>query len=61
MIGREVRKWLRLHQGRSETITTRYELDKAGRPVEHVTLETNDSRTDAPHVYLHGDRRRTSG
>ena len=62
MIGREFRKRLRLLEGRSETITTRYELDKAGRLIEHVTLETNDRRTlDTPLVYLHADRRRTSG
>lgn len=64
MIGREFRKRLRLLQGRSETITTRYELDKAGRLIEHVTLETNERRTatlDTPLVYLHTDRRQTSG
>jgi len=63
MIGREFRKRLRLRQGRSETITTRYELDKAGRLIEHVTLETNERRTgtvDMPEVYLQADRRRTS-
>jgi len=64
MIGREFRKRLRLLQGRSETITTRYELDKAGRLIEHVTLETNDRRTgtlDTPLVYPYVDRRRSSG
>ena len=62
MIGREFRKRLRLVQGRSETITTRYELDKAGRLIEHVTLETNERRTGgdgALQLYLHADRRRT--
>jgi hypothetical protein len=44
MIGREFRKRLRLLQGRSETITTRFELTDAGRLVEHVSLETHDRR-----------------
>jgi hypothetical protein len=42
MIGRDFFKRLRLLNGRSETIKTRYELDKAGRLVEHVELETHD-------------------
>ena len=45
MIGREFRRRLRLLQGRSETITTRFELTDAGRLVEHVSLETHDRRT----------------
>ena len=45
MIGREFRKRLRLLQGRSETITTRFELDDGGNLVEHVSLETHDRRT----------------
>ena len=45
MIGREFRKRLRLLQGRSETITTRFELTDTGRLVEHVSLETHDRRT----------------
>jgi hypothetical protein len=45
MIGRDFRKRLRLLPGRSETITTRYELDESGRLVEHVSLETHDRRT----------------
>jgi len=64
MIGREFRKRVRLRHGRSETITTRYELDTAGHLIEHVTLETNERRTgtlDMPQVYLWADRRRTSG
>lgn len=44
MIGREFVKRLRLLHGRSETIKTRFELDKAGGLVEHVTVETHDSR-----------------
>jgi len=62
MIG--FRKWRRLLHGRRETITTRYELNKAGRLVEHVTLETNDRRTgiaDTTQVDRHADRRRTPG
>jgi hypothetical protein len=42
MIGREFIKRLRLLYGRSETIKTRYELDKAGRLVEHIVVETHD-------------------
>ena len=45
MIGREFRKRLRLLEGRSETITTRFELTDAGHLVEHVSLETHDRRT----------------
>ena len=45
MIGREFRKRLRLLRGRSETITTRFELTDQGRLVEHVSLETHDRRT----------------
>jgi hypothetical protein len=45
MIGREFRKRLRLLRGRSETITTRFELTDQGQLVEHVSLETHDRRT----------------
>ena len=45
MIGREFRRRLRLLEGRSETITTRFELTDAGHLVEHVSLETHDRRT----------------
>ncbi len=45
MIGREFRRRLRLLQGRSETITTRFELTAAGQRVEHESLETHDRRT----------------
>ena len=48
MIGREFVKRLRLLHGRSETIRTRFELDKAGRLVEHVTVETHDKPSLAP-------------
>lgn len=44
MIGREFRRRVRLLQGRSETITTRFELTEAGRLVEHISLETHDRR-----------------
>jgi hypothetical protein len=47
MIGREFRKRLRLLQGRSETITTRFELTTRGQLVEHISLETHDRRTGA--------------
>ena len=45
MIGREFRRRRRLLPGRSETITTRFELTDQGRLVEHVSLETHDRRT----------------
>jgi hypothetical protein len=45
MIGREFRKRLRFLPGRTETITTRFELTDGGGLVEHVSLETHDRRT----------------
>jgi hypothetical protein len=61
MIGREFRKRLRLLQGRSETITTRFELTDAGRLVEHISLETHDRRTGrADKRLVPVDRRRDS-
>jgi len=43
MIDRTFFKRLRLLAGRSETITTRFELDGTGRLVEHVTVQTFDA------------------
>jgi hypothetical protein len=61
VIGREFRRRLRLLQGRSETITTRFELTDAGRLVEHVSLETHDRRTGRADTRLVPvDRRRES-
>ncbi|MBV9725345.1 MAG: hypothetical protein JO299_09240 [Gammaproteobacteria bacterium] len=38
-------KRLRLLNGRSETVTTRFELDEAtGQLVEHVTMQTHGRR-----------------
>lgn len=48
MIGREFVKRLRLLHGRSEIVKTRFELDKAGRLVEHVTVETHHKPSVAP-------------
>ena len=48
MIGREFVKRLRLLQGRSETVKTRFELDKTGRLVEHVNVETHDKPSVTP-------------
>jgi len=45
VIGREFRKRIRLLPGRSETITTRFELTIGGELVEYVSLETHDRRT----------------
>ena len=42
MIGRDFVKRLRLLFGRTETIKTRFEFDKAGRLVEHIVVETHD-------------------
>jgi hypothetical protein len=48
MIGRDFYKQLRLLNGRSETIRTRFELNQDGQLVEHVTLETHDKPAVAP-------------
>jgi hypothetical protein len=48
MIGREFVKRLRLLHGRTDTVRTRFELDKARGWVEHVTIETHDKRSVAP-------------
>jgi hypothetical protein len=45
MIGREFVKQLRLRHGRIETIRTRFELNKVGELVEHITVETHDPPT----------------
>ena len=42
MIGREFVKHLRLRHGRIETIRTRFEFNKGGELVEHITVETHD-------------------
>lgn len=42
MIGREFCKRLRLLNGRHETIKTTFEMNEAGRLVEHVVLQTHD-------------------
>jgi hypothetical protein len=45
MIGRTFYRRVRLLNGRSETVTTRFEIDEAtGQLVEHVTMQTNDAR-----------------
>jgi hypothetical protein len=48
MIGRTFYKRLRLLNGRSQTVTTRFELDEAtGLLVEHITMQTHDARWQA--------------
>jgi hypothetical protein len=42
MLGREFVKRIRLLMGRTETVRTRFDLDKNGALVEHVVLETHD-------------------
>ena len=63
MIDRDFFKRLRLLNGRSETIKTQYELDRAGRLVEHVTVETHDKpapgTTEMPQVHRRPTHRRT--
>lgn len=45
IIGRTFYKRLRLLNGGSETVTTRFELDEAtGQLVEHVTMQTHGTR-----------------
>lgn len=45
IIGRTFYKRLRLPKGRSECVTTRFELDEAtGLLVEHVTMQTHQAR-----------------
>lgn len=50
MIGRDFFKRLRLLNGRTETIKTRFELNQAGQLVEHVTLQTFDRPALARYV-----------
>jgi hypothetical protein len=42
MIGRDFYKQVRLLNGRSETIRTRFEFNSAGRLVEHVAVWTHE-------------------
>jgi hypothetical protein len=45
IIGRTFYKRLRLPNGRSECVTTRFELDEeTGQLVEHVTMQTHAAR-----------------
>jgi hypothetical protein len=48
MLGREFVKRIRLLLGRTETIRTRFDLDKEGVLVEHVVLETRDPPRNMP-------------
>jgi hypothetical protein len=61
MIGRDFYKRLRLLNGRSETIRTRFELTHAGELVEHVTLETHDNPTPGSAPGLKAYPRRPAG
>lgn len=64
MIGRDFFKRLRLLNGRTETIKTRFELNEAGQLVEHVTVETHDKSTGTtrkPQVHRRPTRGRTAG
>ena len=47
MIGRKFVKRLRPLYGRSETISTRFELDSMDRLVEYIVVETHDPPTAA--------------
>jgi hypothetical protein len=45
IVGRTFYKRLRLPNGRSERVTTRFELDEAtGQLVEHITMQTHEAR-----------------
>ena len=58
MTGRTFYKRLRLLNGRSETVTTRFELDEAtGHLVEHVTMQTHNARLQGIPRRLHTPRR----
>ena len=47
IIGRTFYKRLRLPNGRSQCVTTRFELDEAtGLLVEHVTMQTHAARLE---------------
>jgi hypothetical protein len=47
IIGRTFYRRLRLPNGRSECVTTRFELDEAtGQLVEHVTMQTHAARVE---------------
>jgi hypothetical protein len=48
MIGREFVKRIKLLFGRTETIRTTFDLNKAGKLVENIVVETHDAPTD-PH------------
>ena len=58
MIGRDFCKTLRLLNGRSATIRTRFELNQAGQLVEHVTVQTRDGPAPTPRPAPPVDRRR---
>ena len=65
IIGRELVKRLRLLNGRSESIRTRFEVDAAGLFVEHVVVETHDQPTrgaaGSPQAHLRPTRGRAEG
>jgi hypothetical protein len=48
MLGREFVKRIRLLMGRTETVKTRFDLNKDGTLVEHVALETHDAPGNSP-------------
>jgi hypothetical protein len=61
MIGRTFYRRLRLLNGSSETVTTRFEFDEAtGQLVEHVTLQTHEPRLQCIAGHTARSPRRTS-
>ena len=61
LIGRTFYKRLRLLNGRSETVTTRFELDEVtGQLVEHVTMQTHDAPFQGTAGHAARSPRRTS-
>lgn len=67
MIGRDFFRHLKLLNGRTETVRTRWELNEAGQLVEHVFVwvEANDKApqgtTGAPRGHRTTTSRRTQG
>jgi hypothetical protein len=61
IIGRTFYKRLRLPNGRSECVTTRFELDEAtGQLVEHITMHTLGARLEGTAGRVASTPRRTS-
>jgi hypothetical protein len=61
IIGRTFYRRLRLLNGGSQTVTTRFELDEAtGQLVEHVTMQTHGARFQGTPGHVARAARRTA-